>query len=84
MRAKNKCHDIRRDVSPYVKAHQRAYAWAAKAVVYRHAGKIAQAKAASQKVQQWLRKIKVLEARATRGTRSNKKRLRTPRVAKTK
>jgi 2-methylaconitate cis-trans-isomerase PrpF len=45
-----------RTVRLYVEAHQRAYAWADKAMVYRHAGKIAQATAATQKARRWLRK----------------------------
>ena len=51
-----------RAVRLYVEAHQRAYAWADKAMVYRHAGKIAQATAATQKARHWLRKIKLLQA----------------------
>ena len=51
-----------RTVRLYIEAHQRAYAWADKAMVYRHAGKIAQATAATQKARYWLRKIKLLQA----------------------
>jgi hypothetical protein len=57
----------RRPVGPYVKAHQRAYAWANKAVAYRQGGKFAQAKAAAQRAQYWLCKAKLLGARAARG-----------------
>jgi hypothetical protein len=39
-----------------LQAHRRAHAWAEKAILYRAAGKIAQAKAAAQKARQWLRK----------------------------
>jgi hypothetical protein len=39
-----------------LQAHQRAHAWAEKAILYRAAGKVAQAKAAAQKARQWLRK----------------------------
>jgi len=43
--------------STYVlQAHRRAHAWAEKAILYRAAGKVAQAKAAAQKARHWLRK----------------------------
>ena len=65
MATKNK----RRPVGPYVKAHQRAYAWADKAVAYRQEGKFAQAKAAAQRARYWLCKAKLLGARAARGAK---------------
>jgi hypothetical protein len=37
-------------------AHRRAHAWAEKALLYRAAGKLAQAKAAAQKAHEWVRK----------------------------
>jgi hypothetical protein len=43
--------------STYVlQAQRRAHAWAEKAILYRAAGKLAQAKAAAHKARQWLRK----------------------------
>ena len=59
----------RRPIGPYVKAHQRAYAWADKAVAYRQGGKFAQAKAAAQRARYWLSKAKQLGARAARGAK---------------
>ena len=55
--------DVQRKRAMYVAAHQRAYAWAEKALGYRKAGKIAQAKAAAQKAQHWLKKAIELEAK---------------------
>jgi hypothetical protein len=52
-----------------VKAHQRAYAWADKAVAHRQGGKFAQAKAAAQRARYWLCKAKLLRARAARGAK---------------
>jgi hypothetical protein len=57
----------RRPIGPYVKAHQRAYAWADKAVAYRQGGKFEQAKAAAQRARYWLCKAKLLAAWAARG-----------------
>jgi len=62
---KKKC----RPIGPYVNAHQRAYAWAEKAVAYRQGGKFAQAKAAAQRARDWLCKAKLLGARAARGAK---------------
>ena len=59
----------RRPIGPYVKAHQRAYAWADKAVAHRQGGKFAQAKAAAQRARYWLCKAKLLGARAARGAK---------------
>jgi hypothetical protein len=59
----------RRPVGPYVKTHQRAYAWADKAVAYRQEGKFEQAKAAAQRTLYWLCKAKLLGARAPRGAK---------------
>jgi hypothetical protein len=56
MRIKKKC-----ERSAYVRAHERAYAWAEKALLYRSAGKVAQAKAAAQKARHWLRRAAALE-----------------------
>jgi hypothetical protein len=53
-----------RNSGTYVKAHQRAFAWAEKAIAERHAGKRAQAKASVEKSRYWLRKITMLEAAA--------------------
>ena len=47
---------------PYFAAHQRAYAWAEKALRYRCSGKLAHTKAAVEKVEHWLHKVVVLEA----------------------
>ena len=52
----------RRTFDPYVVAHQRAYAWAGKAMAYRSAVQSTRAKAAVDKVQHWLSKIAALEA----------------------
>jgi hypothetical protein len=65
MATKNK----RRPVGRYVEAHQRAYAWADKAVAYRQEGKFAQAKAAAQRARYWLSKAKQLGARVGRGAK---------------
>jgi hypothetical protein len=65
MATKKKRHPI----GPYVKAHQRAYAWADKAVAYRQRGQFAQAKAAAQRARYWLSKAKRLGARAVRGAK---------------
>ena len=62
MRINNKS----RHPSAYVEAHQRAYAWADKAIAYRSAGKLAQAKAATEKARYWLRKITLLQGRPAR------------------
>jgi hypothetical protein len=56
-------------IGPYVKAHQRAYAWADKAVAHRQGGQFAQAKAAAQRARYWLCKAKLLGARAARGAK---------------
>jgi hypothetical protein len=47
---------------PYLGAHQRAYAWAEKALRDRCSSKLAHAKAAVGKVEHWLHKVVVLEA----------------------
>ena len=60
MRIKNKRGS--RGCDTYLRAHQRAYAWAEKAMLYRSAGKFSQAQAAVTTVERWLRKIAVLEA----------------------
>jgi hypothetical protein len=59
----------RRPIGAYVKAHQRAYAWAEKAVAYRQGGKFAQAKAAAQRARYWLCKAKLIGGRAARGAK---------------
>ena len=48
------------DFDAYVVAHQRAYFWADKALRYRGAGKFAQAKAAVERANQWLRHLAML------------------------
>jgi hypothetical protein len=60
MRIKN---NPRRHSIAYLKAHQRAFAWAEKAMIYRSADKIAEAKAAVRNVRRWVRAITMLEAR---------------------
>jgi hypothetical protein len=62
MRAKNGRRH--RGIDTYVRAHRRAYAWAEKAIAYGHTGRVAQAKTAVVKARRWLRKIKLLGARA--------------------
>jgi hypothetical protein len=47
----------RRIFDPYVAAHQRAYAWAEKAMLSRSAAQFVEAGAAVEKVQHWLSKI---------------------------
>jgi len=59
----------RRPAGPYVKAHQRAYAWADKALGYRKAGKSTLATMAAQKARYWLGKVKRLGARAGSGAK---------------
>jgi hypothetical protein len=54
-----------RDFETYLEAHQRAYDWAARAHFYRCASKFAQAKAAVERVQHWLRQIAMLETGAS-------------------
>jgi hypothetical protein len=49
------------DFKTYLKAHKRAYSWARKGELYRAKGKFAQAKAAGENVQKWLRRIAILE-----------------------
>jgi hypothetical protein len=66
MRIKNKPQA--RTFDTYVEAHKRAFAWAHKAVAYRHVGKFSQAKTAVQKVNHWLRRILALETQAARVT----------------
>jgi AAA+ superfamily predicted ATPase len=61
-----------RPIGPYVKAHQRAYAWADKALGYRKAGKRALAKAAAQKARYWLCKVKLLGAQTASGAKRAK------------
>ena len=51
----------RKRLAAYVQAHQRAHAWAEKAILYRSAGKVAQAKAAAERARNWLRKAAALE-----------------------
>jgi hypothetical protein len=51
----------RKRLGTYLKAHKRAHAWAEKAILYRSAGKVAQAKAAAQRARHWLRKAVALE-----------------------
>ena len=63
MPIKKKSH---KRLASYVQAHQRAHAWAEKAVLYRAAGKVAQAKAAVKRARHWLRKVAALEAQAAR------------------
>jgi hypothetical protein len=53
---RKRCHDF----DAYVAAHQRAYFWAEKALRYRSAGKFAQAKAAVERSNQWLRHLAML------------------------
>jgi hypothetical protein len=53
-------HKRCQDFDAYVVAHQRAYAWAEKALRYRAAGKLAQAKAAVERVNYWLRHLAML------------------------
>jgi hypothetical protein len=62
----------RRPLGAYVKAHQRAYAWADKALDYRKAGKRALATVAAQKARYWLGKVKLLGARAASGAKRAK------------
>jgi aminopeptidase N len=64
MSAQNK--NRQRDFKTYLEAHQRAHTWAEKAHFHRCAGQFAQAKAAIERVQHWLRRITVLETRAGR------------------
>jgi hypothetical protein len=52
---------VRQPAGPYLDAHQRAYAWAHKALGYRRAGKFAQAKTAARKALFWLRKVLAME-----------------------
>jgi len=47
------CHAF----DPYLVAHQRAYAWAEKAVRFRSAGEFAQAKKAVERVNLWLYRL---------------------------
>jgi hypothetical protein len=47
----------RRPAQLYLEAHQRAYAWANKALAYRIAGKFVQAKAAAKRARLWLRRV---------------------------
>jgi len=63
MRIKN---DSRPRSDAYLKAHQRAFAWAEKAMLFRSADKIAEARAAVRNVQRWVRMITMLEARRPR------------------
>jgi hypothetical protein len=56
----------RRIFEPYVVAHQRAYAWAEKAMLYMSAAQFAQSGTAVEKVQHWLSKIAALEATRAR------------------
>jgi hypothetical protein len=51
----------RKRLGTYVDAHQRAHAWAEKAILYRSAGKVAQAKAAAHRARHWLKKAAALE-----------------------
>jgi hypothetical protein len=51
----------RRSARLYLEAHQRAYAWANKALAYRLAGKVVQAKAAAKKSYLWLRRALALK-----------------------
>jgi hypothetical protein len=51
----------RKRLGTYVEAHQRAHAWAEKAILYRSAGKVAQAKAAAYRARHWLKKAAALE-----------------------
>jgi hypothetical protein len=44
-----------------LQAHQRAHAWAEKAILYRAAGKVAQANRAAQRARHWLRKAAAVE-----------------------
>jgi hypothetical protein len=70
MPAKNKRRpalDIQCRFATYLKAHQRAYAWAERAIAYRQTGKTAQAKAAEQKARQWLKNVLALEAQTATG-----------------
>jgi len=55
------------DFDTYVVAHQRAYSWAERAVQYRGAGKGAQARAAVEKVNQWMRRIAMLAPQPEHG-----------------
>jgi hypothetical protein len=57
-----------RDFNAYLVAHQRAYAWADKAIQFRSAGKFWQAKAAVEMVNHWLRYV-ALPVPKTRVTR---------------
>ena len=47
---------------PYLAAHQRAYAWAEKALRYRCSGDLAQTKTALEKIEHRLHKVVVLGA----------------------
>jgi hypothetical protein len=49
------------DLRAYLQAHQHAFAWAEKAVIFRSAAKTAQATAAVDQARQWLRIIRELE-----------------------
>jgi hypothetical protein len=55
----------------YLAAHRHAYSWAEKALRYRRSGKFARAKAAVEKVEQWLQKIVALERLARPQVRGN-------------
>jgi hypothetical protein len=58
-----KTNDAQRCSSAYLKAHQRAFAWAEKAMIYRSAAKIAETKAAVRNVRRSVRAIAMLEAK---------------------
>jgi hypothetical protein len=49
----NHCHDF----DTYLVAHQRAYAWAERALRFRAAGKLAQAEKAVERVNLWLHRL---------------------------
>jgi len=65
-----RCHDL----DTYVVAHQRAYAWAEKALLYRSAGKSAQAKAAAEKAKHWLRQLPMLAPQPKFGAPTGRRR----------
>jgi hypothetical protein len=70
MAAKNKrpaIRDFHKALGAHIGANRRTHEWAEKCLVYRQAGKTAQAKAAEQKARHWLRKVMVFEARAATG-----------------
>jgi hypothetical protein len=76
---KKRCHDF----DAYVVAHQRAFAWAEKALLRRSEGKFARAKTAVEKVHYWMHRLPMLAPQPEYGgeelTLSKQRRPRRPR-----